>query len=49
LIITNLFFLKTAEVYESIENMTGDDPSEKLVLKEFCNVSQILTTHRPKK
>jgi len=34
-------FLKTAEVYESIGNMTGDDASEKLVLKEFCNVSPI--------
>jgi hypothetical protein len=41
LIIINLFFssLKTAEVYENIENMTGDDTSEKIVLKEFCNVS----------
>lgn len=34
--------LKTAEVYESIENMTDDEISEKIVLKEFCNVSLIL-------
>jgi hypothetical protein len=25
--------------------MTGDDPSAKLVLKEFCNVSEILINH----
>lgn len=32
--------MKTAEVYESIEDITGDnDESEKKLLKEFCNVS----------
>ncbi|CAF1124236.1 unnamed protein product [Adineta ricciae] len=30
--------IKTAEVYESIGNITGNDASEKLVLKEFCNL-----------
>jgi len=30
--------IKTAEVYESIENMIGEDTSEKLVLKDFCNL-----------
>jgi uncharacterized NAD(P)/FAD-binding protein YdhS len=30
--------IKTAEVYESIEKMTGDDTTEKLVLKDFCNL-----------
>ncbi|UJR16063.1 hypothetical protein I4U23_002976 [Adineta vaga] len=30
--------IKTAEVYESIGNITGNDTSEKLVLKEFCNL-----------
>ncbi len=42
-IITELFLIKqTAEVYESIEKMTGDDTKEKLVLKDFCNVSRKL-------
>ncbi|CAF1107969.1 unnamed protein product [Adineta steineri] len=30
--------IKTAEVYESIGNITGNDASEKIVLKEFCNL-----------
>jgi hypothetical protein len=34
-------FLKTAEVYESIEELTGNnDESEKRLLKDFCNVSR---------
>ncbi|CAF1202666.1 unnamed protein product [Rotaria sp. Silwood1] len=39
--IQNMFdAIKTAEVYESIEDMIGDhDESEKKLLKEFCNVS----------
>ena len=45
LIIKNFFFflffpLQTAEVYESIEDINGNnDESEKKLLKEFCNVS----------
>jgi len=30
--------IKTAEVYETIEHMTEEDRSEKLVLKQFCNL-----------
>ncbi|CAM4798799.1 unnamed protein product [Rotaria magnacalcarata] len=38
--IQNMFdAIKTAEVYESIEDMVGDnDESEKKLLKEFCNL-----------
>jgi len=38
--IQNMFdAIKTAEVYESIEDMDGDnDESEKKLLKEFCNL-----------
>jgi hypothetical protein len=36
-------YIKAAEVYESIEDMDGDnDESEKKLLKEFCNVSRII-------
>ncbi|CAF2807530.1 unnamed protein product [Rotaria sp. Silwood2] len=30
--------IKTAEIYESVENMTGNETSEKIILKEFCNL-----------
>ncbi|CAF4669600.1 unnamed protein product [Rotaria sp. Silwood1] len=30
--------IKTAEIYESIKNMTQDDTSEKVILKQFCNL-----------
>ncbi|CAF0775811.1 unnamed protein product [Rotaria sordida] len=30
--------IKTAEIYESIGDMTGEDTSEKIILKQFCNV-----------
>ncbi|CAF1161986.1 unnamed protein product [Rotaria magnacalcarata] len=30
--------IKTAEIYESIGNITGDDESGKTILKEFCNL-----------
>lgn len=39
IIINILLSLKTAEIYESIENMTIDDTSKKTILKDFCNVS----------
>ncbi|CAF4132995.1 unnamed protein product [Rotaria sp. Silwood2] len=41
--------IKTAEIYESVENMTGNETSEKIILKEFCNVRQISTNHLRKK
>ena len=38
-IIDFYFYIETAEIYESIENITGKNTSENVFLKQFCNVS----------